>query len=356
VTSPVRETVVLGPQWPTIDPFLFCAHHDDAYPAGNEDLGPAASLDGRPLGSDFGGIDGWNMYHGERVPGFPQHPHRGFETVTYVRRGRIDHADSLGAAARFGAGDVQWLTAGRGIVHSEMFPLLDPSGPNHLELFQIWLNLPAADKMADPYFTMLWHDTIPVVRRTDHAGRVSEVTVIAGGLDGHDAAPPPPNSWAARPEADVAIWVIRMDPGATWELPAARGADTLRTLYCYDGAGITIGDAPVGRDVGAVVDAAVPLALVAGDGGAELLMLQGRPIGEPVAQYGPFVMNDRAGIEQTFADYRRTGFGGWPWDVDDPVHGPARGRFARHADGREERRTEPARRAEVGATRGGAPT
>ena len=84
------------------------------------------------------------------MPGFPSHPHRGFETVTYVRRGLIDHSDSLGAAARFGRGDTQWLTAGRGIVHAEMFPLLDEDGPNPLELFQIWVNLPAADKMAAP--------------------------------------------------------------------------------------------------------------------------------------------------------------------------------------------------------------
>ena len=77
---------------------------------------------------DFAGIDGWSMYHGREVPGFPPHPHRGFETVTFVRKGLIDHADSLGAAARFGRGDVQWLTAGGGIVHSEMFPLLDRDG------------------------------------------------------------------------------------------------------------------------------------------------------------------------------------------------------------------------------------
>ena len=115
----------LGFPWETADPFLFCVHHDDAYPAGNERLGPAASLAGRDLGMDFAGQDGWRMYHGQVVPGFPQHPHRGFETVTIVRRGYVDHSDSLGATARYGQGDVQWLTAGGGIVHAEMFPLLE---------------------------------------------------------------------------------------------------------------------------------------------------------------------------------------------------------------------------------------
>ena len=84
-------------------PFLFCAHHDDAYPAGDGQMGPAASLAGRDIGQDFAGKDGWRMYHGDVVPGFPQHPHRGFETVTLVKRGLIDHSDSLGATARFGA-------------------------------------------------------------------------------------------------------------------------------------------------------------------------------------------------------------------------------------------------------------
>ena len=139
---PIIQVGPLSNRWQTLDPFLFCVHHDDAYPAGNEALGPAASLAGRNIGQDFAGIDGWRMYHGTTVPGFPQHPHRGFETVTFVRRGFIDHSDSLGATARFGRGDVQWLTAGKGIVHSEMFPLLERDEPNTTELFQIWLNLP----------------------------------------------------------------------------------------------------------------------------------------------------------------------------------------------------------------------
>src|SRR5215467_9062963 len=167
----------LGFPWRTSDPFLVCVHHDDAYPAGNEQLGPAASLEGRDLGQDFSRKDGWRMYHGRTVPGFPQHPHRGFETVTIARRGLIDHSDSLGAAARFGRGDVQWLTAGRGISHSEMFPLIDRERANPVELFQIWLNLPAKDKLVQPYFTMLWDRGIPRV-----TAEGVEVTVIAGRL------------------------------------------------------------------------------------------------------------------------------------------------------------------------------
>src|SRR5437764_15482760 len=110
--DPVLSMTPLGIPCETRDPFLACMHHDDRYPAGNERLGPAASLAGRNLGQDFQGKSGWNMYHGEVVPGFPQHPHRGFETVTIVRRGFIDHFDSLGATARYGQGDVQWRTAG----------------------------------------------------------------------------------------------------------------------------------------------------------------------------------------------------------------------------------------------------
>src|SRR6187549_360551 len=203
MTDPVLQTVPLGLHWPTIDPFLFCAHHADAYPEGNAHLGPEASLEGRDIGQDFTGTDGWRMYHGDVVPGFPQHPHRGFETVTIVRTGYIDHSDSLGATARFGMGDVQWLTAGAGVVHSEMFPLLKPDAPNTLELFQIWLNLPAKSKLVPPYFTMLWDGDIPRRTFTDENGRTTVVTIISGALDGTEPLPPPPQSWAASPEADV---------------------------------------------------------------------------------------------------------------------------------------------------------
>jgi redox-sensitive bicupin YhaK (pirin superfamily) len=277
------------------------------------------------------------------VPGFPNHPHRGFETVTFVRKGLIDHADSLGAAARYGRGDVQWLTAGSGIVHSETFPLLDTAGPNHAELFQIWVNLPRADKMAPPHFSMLWADEIPHILHTDEQGRTVEVTVIAGELEGRTPPAPPPHSWASRPDSDMAIWHVRLEPGTEWTMPAARGDATVRTVYVFEGAGASFAGEALATGNGAVLDATRDV-VVASAEGAEILVLQGRPIGEPVAQYGPFVLNDRAGIEQAFRDYQATQFGGWPWDSAEPVHGDSPDRFARRPDGTEERPAAPAGR------------
>ncbi len=333
----VLEQRALGFPWVTIDPFLFCVYHDDAYPAGNASLGPNASLHGRNLGQDFEGKDGWRMYHGETVPGFHQHPHRGFETVTIVRKGYVDHSDSLGAAARFGAGDTQWLTAGDGIVHSEMFPLFDQDKTNPLELFQIWLNLPGADKRVPPHFAMLWNHDIPTVVARDQHGKETRITVVAGSLDHQHAPAPPPNSWAARVDTDVAIWCIRMEAGARYTLPKPRNADAVRTLYFFAGDKVRIGSDDISTHAAIVVRSDVDIALENTGSACELLMLQGRPIGEPVAAQGPFVMNTREELQQAFTDYRQTRFGGWPWPKDDPVHERQEGRFAKHADGRVER-------------------
>jgi redox-sensitive bicupin YhaK (pirin superfamily) len=341
-THPILKEHRLGFPWPTPDPFLFCVHHLDAYPAGNESMGPAASLGGRDIGNDFAGIDGWRMYHGETVPGFPAHPHRGFETVTIARRGYIDHSDSLGAAARFGPGpaggpsDVQWVTAGKGVVHSEMFPLREREKPNPVELFQIWLNLPAAAKLADPRFVMMWGRDIPVLREADSSGRNTYVTVVAGGLPGAEPPAPPPDSWAARPESDLAIWTLRMDPSARWTLPpAARGSN--RTLYFFKGAAMEIAGRSLKPGTGVELRAEAEVTLANGPEEAELLLLQGRPIGEPVVQYGPFVMNTPEQIEQAFRDYRSTGFGGWPWPDEAPVHPRESGRFAQYSPGQVEK-------------------
>jgi hypothetical protein len=277
------------------------------------------------------------MYHGRSVPGFPSHPHRGFETVTIVRKGFIDHADSLGAAARFGNGDVQWLTAGRGVVHSEMFPLLQTAQANPLELFQIWLNLPAAEKMAEPHFTMFWSEDIPRHVSVDAQGRSTEITCIAGELpgvrDGTSPLPPPPHSWAAAPASDVAIWTIKMAPNARWLLPAAASAATRRNLYFFGGHRVIVAGSEIAEHSALELRPTQAVELVNGAEASEFLLLQGRPINETVVQSGPFVMNRPEEIAQAFADYSRTRFGGWPWPDAAPVHGSDHRRFATYADG-----------------------
>jgi quercetin 2,3-dioxygenase len=322
----------LGFQWPTIDPFLFCVHHLDNYPRGKPNMGPAATLDGRNLGMDFDGIDGWRMYHGSEVPGFPQHPHRGFETITIARRGFIDHSDSMGATARFGAGDVQWMTAGRGIVHAEMFPLVSDVADNPVELFQIWLNLPRSNKLVEPHFSMMWNQNIPTVRSLDGHGRAVDVTIIGGSYDKVRAPSPPPHSWAADPNSDFALWTMHFAPGATVTIPATL-ATTLRSVAFFSGKTMRVCGTSVPPSM-AVVRGEVDLVLENGDDAAEVLLLQARPLEEPVARHGPFVMNTAAEIRQAYDDYDRTRFGGWPWPSNEPVQPRPRGRFALHAGGR----------------------
>src|SRR5205085_1996887 len=179
--SPILAVKPLGFPWETADPFLFCAYHDDAYPKGNGKLGPAVSLAGRDIGQDFSRKDGWSMYHGDSVPGFPAHPHRGFETVTIVRKGLIDHSDSLGATARFG-------------------------------------------------------DVAPLA--------------------------PPPDSWAAQAESDVAIWTLRLEPGAGFQLPPATLAGTQRTLYFFKGDAASVGGQPVPARTAITLEADVEVAIV----------------------------------------------------------------------------------------------
>ena len=353
-----NDTLILGAQAleagriPGIDPFIFGAYHQDDYPKGNGQLGPDESLlAGREIGMDFGHPSGWSMYHGDKVPGFPAHPHRGFETVTIVRKGLVDHADSLGATARYGEGDVQWLTTGSGVQHAEMFPLVHEDKGNLLDLFQLWLNLPAKHKMVPAGFTMFWAGDIPHVVLANAEGKRTEVEVIAGEFAPVDAVvagaspaspgpvkplAPPPNSWASQPGADVAIWILRMAPGASITLPAA-SASARRAVYLTTGSTLTVGSQRFDQRVMVEVkaDAQAPLHNE-GSELIEVLVLQGKPIGETVAQRGPFVMNSQQELMRAIQDYQRTEFGGWPWPTAQHTHGQ-QGRFAQHPDGRVEK-------------------
>ncbi len=325
----------LGFPWETQDPFLFCAHHRDEYPKGNEKLGPAVSLAGRNIGQDFTIKDGWRMYHGSTMPGFPYHPHRGFETITINKEGFVDHTDSLGAAGRFGAGDVQWMTAGKGVQHSEMFPLLNKEKENPLEIFQIWLNLPKVNKMVAPHFKMLWAEDIPVVKISDDSGNKSFIDVIAGKFNEVAALSTTPDSWAADPKNAVSVLTIRMEPHAELKIPASE-YEVNRTLYFYRGNNLLVAGTSINEYHLINVKSTEDLTLKNGEEESYLLMLQGRPINEPVAQYGPFVMNTQAEIQQAMQDFQNTQFGGWPWPEREQAHPREQGRFALHADGTKE--------------------
>ena len=331
----IKSKKALGFPWETQDPFLFCVYHADSYPAGNGKFGPAMSLEGRNLGNDFVLKDGWRMYHGTRIPGFPVHPHRGFETVTVVRNGIVDHSDSLGGAGRYGHGDVQWMTAGKGIQHAEMFPLIHTEQENPLELFQIWLNLPKASKFVEPHYSMLWNEQIPVVQMEDPTGRTTTIEVVAGSIGGQKAPGPAPDSWASVPENEVAVWYLSMEPGASFDIPVA-SAGINRSLYFFEGDSISVSGEHVDNHCALELIADRQAELVNGSSTGRFLLLQGKPIGEPVVSYGPFVMNTQSEIQQTYADYQETRFGGWPWPQHDHVHGPDIRRFARYSDGSEE--------------------
>ena len=323
-----------GVPWTTMDPFIFCVYHHDHYPPANKELGPAASLDGRNLGNDFFLKDGWRMYHGHKVPGFPVHPHRGFETITFVLKGFVDHSDSNGAAGRYGYRDVQWMTAGSGLQHSEMFPLLNEKEENTLELFQIWLNLPASKKFADPCYKMLWDETVPRLQIKDENQNVTEIDIVAGKIDDSEAPVPATDSWAADPENEVAIWHILMDENAEWEIPVAQG-NINRSLYFFEGDFVYLNGKKTASGNAIVLDPHEKITIKNTGTKSRLLLLQGKPINEPVMQYGPFVMNTQEEIRQAFADYRETEFGGWPWPRRDMVHGKEKKRFARLISGEE---------------------
>ena len=327
----------LGFNWQTSDPFLFCVHHLDHYPAGNEGMGPDTSLEGRNIGQDFTPKDGWRMYHGETIPGFPAHPHRGFETVTVVLEGNVDHSDSHGASGRYSNGDVQWMTAGAGLQHSEMFPLTNRSGNNRLELFQIWLNLPRKNKFVEPHYKMLWSESIPKVSISDNNGNKTVITIIAGKVGETSAPGPAPDSWAANPDNKVSIWLIKMEAGAKWTIPADI-PEVNRSLYFFKGGVLSVAGVEIPEYHSLNLLPEEPVVVQNGQEESLLLLLQGRPIGEPVVQHGPFVMNSNEEIFKAFEDYRNTRFGGWPWPRHDMVHPKDAGRFAKYSDGKIETR------------------
>ncbi len=225
---------------------------------------------------------------GDYIGGFPDHPHRGFETVTYMLAGRMRHRDSAGNVGLLEPGSVQWMTAGRGVIHSEMPEQKD----GRMEGFQLWLNLPARTKMRDPWYRDIRPDEVPAWR-----GEGVTARVIAGTTHGVSGA-------MQREDTEPLYLDLHLDAGATFAqpLPAAHNA----FVYVYRGE-LAVADTVVRQQRMAIL-ANTPrsdgVRLVAGPGGARAILIAGRPLNEPIAQYGPFVMNTNQEIVQAVEDFR----------------------------------------------------
>jgi redox-sensitive bicupin YhaK (pirin superfamily) len=170
-------------------------------------------------------------------------------------------------------------------------------------------------------------------------GKATYVKVIAGKIENTNAPAPAPNSWAADANHEVAIWTIRLEAGAQWKLPTA-SASVNRSLYFYEGHAIEIAGQNFSTHQAIELHADKEVLLQNGNSESYLLLLQGKPIGEPVAQYGPFVMNTQAEIQQAMNEYQQTQFGGWPWPSYEHVHPRGKSRFAKYPDGKEEVKSE----------------
>ena len=233
------------------------------------------------------------------LAGFPDHPHRGFETVTYMLDGRMRHRDNHGNEGLLTPGSVQWMTAGRGLVHSEM----PEQQAGRMRGFQLWVNLPAKDKMTEPRYQEFAAGRIPVARPADGV----EVKVIAGEVadaDGAIARGP-----IVQPATEPLYLDIALAADAHWEFVLPEGHNAF--AYVFEGAA-TLGDGDEARGLGVhemgVLGGGDVLRLRAGDDGARLILVAGRPLREPVARHGPFVMNTRQELMQAFVDFQEGRF------------------------------------------------
>ncbi|WP_305966417.1 pirin family protein [Marinobacter salsuginis] len=224
------------------------------------------------------------------IAGFPSHPHRGFETVTYMIEGHMLHEDHLGNRGDLRNGGVQWMTAGRGIIHSEM----PQQEEGVMRGFQLWLNLPAAEKMTEAGYRDIQPEEIPEI--VFEGGKVK---LIAGNIEIEGQL----HEGSVADRSTQPIYAdIYLESGASVTLPVPEGHNAM--LYLYEGTA-NLADRALQRSAANILgDNGDRIALTAGESGARLLLIAGKPIGEPVVQYGPFVMNTREEIEQTLRDYR----------------------------------------------------
>lgn len=308
------------------DPWIARFHHEDAYPAGDGDQGvKKEDLQGHNIGEDLDESLDFRMYYGDRIPGFPVHSHRGFETITIVLEGVIDHFDSHGNHGRYMAGDVQWMTAGNGIRHTELFPLVNDQKENPTELFQIWLTLPSWNKLVDCDYKMLWKEDIPIVEKEG-----TRVSVIQGEFNGTQGLQATNSSWASDERSKLRILNISMEKGSSLDINQV--SETLnRNLYLYHGEAIEIDGEEIRGKKSIKLEGNADIKIEAKDD-VKLLLLEAEPLNEPILNDGPMVMNTEEEVLQGYRDFWDNQYGGWPWKEASPVHDKEEGRFSAVVD------------------------
>jgi redox-sensitive bicupin YhaK (pirin superfamily) len=231
-----------------------------------------------------------------RPRGVGEHPHRGFETVTIVYQGELEHRDSTGSGGRIGPGDVQWMTAASGILHEEFHSQAFTRTGGTLEMVQLWVNLPAKDKMSPPGYQTLLNQEIPRISLADDVG---SVRVIAGEFDGHRGP--------ARTFTPMDVWDLRLHQGATTQFTFQEGR-TLALIVLHGT--VLVNATQIAREAQMVLlDRAGTGLSIEASSDSTILLLSGEPIQEPTVGYGPFVMNTQAEIAQAVQDFNSGRFG-----------------------------------------------
>ena len=320
--------------WDTEDPFIFASHHEDDYPQGNrQQAPPLEQIGGRDLGRDYEKRLGFRMYHGKVVPGFPMHAHWGYETITLAQVGYVDHRDHMGIEGRFGFGDVQWVCASSRYSHNEMYPLANQEDRNPNDITQIMLNLPLELKNRDNAVNTVWDNDVPRA-----GGEGWKAKVLCGRFGGVSAGSPSPESWA---HGDHGVRIVRfeLEPGAS--VVVDRGMDGAnRNLYFISGKDASFNGISVEKESRVKLMENIEVTIENGDETSVIWLLEGKPIGQKMASFGPIYLANLKEVRAGLDEIRKNEYGEWPWQLIDSAQPLGSGRFIRYPDGTERRPPE----------------
>lgn len=312
--------------WDCEDPFIFATHHYDLYPKGNtQQAPPYEEIRRRSLGHDYDKLFGYRMYDGKVSPGFPLHPHWGYETFSVASKGYVDHFDNRGNQGRYGYGDMQWVSAGSLYCHDEIYPLAFMDRDNPVLLTQIHVNLPLEKKGTEPVVRTVWMEDIPAVK-----GEGWTASVYCGEFADVKGVPANPVSWAADPSHHVSIVKLDMEPGASVEVGPTEAAH--RNVYVTDGKATVEGE-EFPHDTRLKMDTSATFTITMGKEPCEVWILEGDPIGEKQAAFGPAVLGSLDEVRKANRYVNEHIMDGWCWDYVNEKQDLGTERFFQAADG-----------------------